>query len=121
EIAETCRDFGARPLSTATRQLVDRPVGTTSAHPEPGDPSGALGQKTHQVCTDCLDIPPRAEARSRQLRLVEIVDQIGDAATLQRCRGTDSVAVHAYGVKTIDPTVLRPCKSRCAAAASARG
>jgi hypothetical protein len=74
EVAETLRNFGCRPLRVATRHLVDCPIRTTSARAQPTNPETAFGQVARQMSGYRLDIPAGAQARSRQLCIVEFVE-----------------------------------------------
>ncbi len=94
EVAQTCRDFGSWPLRAAACQLIDCPIRATTARAKPRNPESALGQKAHQMGAHRLYIPTRAQALRRQLRPIQAVNQIRNAATLLRYGGMDMIAVH---------------------------
>src|ERR1700753_68675 len=57
-------------------------------------PESAISQRADQMGTHRLDIPANAQALGRQLRFIEALNEVRDAATLLRYGGMDLVPVH---------------------------
>jgi hypothetical protein len=63
-----------RSLGTAARQLVDRASQAPAADGQPHEGSRAVGQRADEVGGDRLDVPAGAQARRRELRLVQFAE-----------------------------------------------
>lgn len=85
---------------TTVRQHIHNAIGLHAADAQPNE-FRTVRHVASKVRSHSLDIPALAKARSRELRIVQAVDQIGDLTPLSCCGGIDVVAVHC-------PRVRRP-------------
>jgi hypothetical protein len=103
---QCCSDFRCRKPSAAPRQLVDRAVDTPAAQGRSLERPEAVGDDADQMRGDRLDVPAAAQARRRQLRIVERVDQVRDLPPLVGDGGEDR--------RTVEPTTAQTCSAdRC--------
>jgi hypothetical protein len=101
EVAETCRDFCGGRLRPPTGQLVVRPSQVATSQGQDDNRERPSFQGENQMGCHGFHIPTRAQALGGELRVIQAVDQIRNAATLLRDSGMNFLAVHP-------PTILRP-------------
>ncbi|OBJ34170.1 hypothetical protein A5621_19330 [Mycobacterium colombiense] len=89
-------DFGGRHLGAISRELVDRASHAATAQGRRHEHPKAVGEDADQMCSHRLDIPTHTQARGRQLRIVQTVDQIRDLAPLLSDSGKDELVVYPH-------------------------
>ena len=99
-------DLGGRQLRTAPRQLVDCARDASATKGPPHEGRGTVRDGTDDMGGHRLDITARAQARCRQLRVVQTVQQASDLAPLVGDGGelcAEIAAMAAIGAKITTP------------------
>lgn len=87
-------DLRGRQLRTTPSKLVDRPMHAAAAHGGALEHPKAVSEDADQVRGDRFDVPARAQARCRQLRIVQFLEQACYLAPLVGDRGEYHFTVH---------------------------
>ena len=89
-------DFGGRQLRTMPCKLIDRASHTSAAQRSPHEHPKTVREDADKVRGHRLDVPARAQARRRQLRIIEVVNQISNLSPLVGDSGKDKLAAHSH-------------------------